>query len=842
MKGIVTIAIFWLVCTPLAAQWNDNFSDNDFTSNPEWVGNGFDFIIENEVLRLNAPAVSADSYLSTPSDISLQAEWNFFIKLDFNPSSSNYVVVYLMADSENLNNVQNGYFIKIGGTPDEVSLYNVSGGSESLLIDGTDGRVGLSSVEVFVRVTREENGDWDLKTKLTGETNFVSEGTANDLTIKKSSHFGIYCKYTSTRSTKFYMDDITVTGNPYVDPDPPVLLSTSTPLNNAIKLIFNEAIDPLEAVNLTHYVLNNSINPIAVETISPDTFVLNFTSDLELINTLEIKSLPDLVGNELDTIVQVLFIDPSPYSYRDLIINEIFPDPSPQEDLPPFEFVELLNLSDRIIDLDGWHFADKSKFAEFTNHLIYPDSFLIICSNEAKAEYLLFGETVGTSIWPTLNNDGDALKLTDKNGVLIDSLTYSLDWYNDNSKDNGGWSLEQINPFSKCQGIFNWTASNSTTGGSPGKPNSNYSINTDFEAPEITQALVSDSLLEVWFSELVLPNTYVASILPGNLNAIIEINSPAKYSSVKLSSQLNVANLYTIKIPLEDCDGNKGTSVAILIPIAVPQIGDLIINELLFDPFSGGSDFVEVANTTMNYFNLKGFSIANETSSYLISDTTLLLKPIHFLAVSEDIVFLKNQYLAPDSSLHEADLPSMPNDEGVVLLKTNLGETIDSVNYSSSYHFSLISDVEGISLERISPKEESTTKDNWRSAAQTVGFATPGYVNSQSKTPSKEGKITVYPEILTPNNDGQADFCQVLFALDEQSQAITIRVYNINGQLVKTIASNAIIPPEGFFTWDGTDQQGGVLPTAHYIIISEVITSDGRTLTFRNKVVVANGF
>jgi len=167
---------------------------------------------------------------------------------------------------------------------------------------------------------------------------------------------------------------------------------------------------------------------------------------------------------------------------------------------------------------------------------------------------------------------------------------------------------------------------------------------------------------------------------------------------------------------------------------------------------------------------------------------------------------------------------------------------IDSIIYNKDYHFSLIDNVEGISLERISFSEPSTSKSNWRSAAESTNYATPGYKNLQSRAPSSEGTITLSPEVITPNNDGQADFTQIGYSLDGLSQTISISVYNLQGQLIKTIANNSIIAPSGFFTWDGTNQQGGVLPTAHYIIVSEIITSDGRILTFRNKVVVANGF
>ncbi len=843
MKGIFIIAILFGVYTPLFSQWSDDFSDNEFTSNPAWFGKTTDFIVDGEILRLNAPAVTSTSYLSTNSDISLEATWNFYVKLDFNPSSSNYIKVYLMADSLNLENTQNGYFVKIGGTLDEVSLYKVAAGLETVLIDGDDDRVDLGVVEINITVTRLANGDWELKSKLLGETSFVSEEIMNDLAVQQSTYFGVFCKYTSTRSTKFYVDDISVLGNPYIDNYPPKLASSFTPENRQIGLVFNEAMDTLEAKNLGHYTLNNTISAVNVTVIKPDSLLLKFNSDLALINTLEIELLPDLVGNTLDTLVQIVFVNPVPHIYRDVVINEIFPDPNPQEDLPAFEFIELLNISNKIIDLEGWQFTDGSKIATLESALIHPDSFLIICPKEAQNEYAILGETMGIANWPTLNNGGDSLKITNKLGVVIDSVSYLQSWYNDTAKDDGGFSLEQINPLSVCLGEFNWAASASNLGGSPGKTNTLYTINTDFEAPIITQALVTDSLVELWFSEPIVPHNYVGLIEPGELNPIFNVVNPAKFSSAYLLTKLSADKSYTIKIALEDCKGNGGMANANLILIAHPKKGDLLINELLFNPYTGGADFVELANATNNFFNLKGFSITNgETAGSIITDTTLIIAPNHYLAISENVLFLKNQYLAPDSSLFEADLPTMPNDEGIVVLKSNLGETVDSVFYSEDYHFSLISDVEGISLERISLTESSGNKDNWRSAAETIGFATPGYENSQSSTSSKTDKIVVTPKIITPNNDGQADYCQISFALEQKAQTISISVYTINGYLVYNVANNALISPNGFFTWDGTDQQGGILPTAHYIIVSEVVFSDGQTNIFRNKVVVANGF
>lgn len=840
-KGFFITTILVLVCNSLFAQWADNFDDGDFTNNLEWVGDTNNFIIESGVLRLNAPAQTGIAHLATSSDISLNASWRFLLTLDFNPSSSNYAMVYLMADVQDLNFVQNGYFVKVGGAPDEISLYKVVEGNETLLIDGVDGRVGLPTVEIEIIITRNSANKWEVKSKLAGEPDFTSEGNIVDSEVVSSAYFGVFCKYTSTRSTLFYFDDIIVLGSPFVDNEPPELLYYSTPTSSQILLAFSETLDTTSVIINTQFLLNNTETPTNIFALNSDTILISFNTKLEMDNSLEILAIPDVEGNLLDTMLQIVFIDPTPSNYRDIVINELFPDPNPQEDLPPFEFVELFNNTNRIIDLKGWEFTDGSKVATFSSVLVYPDSFLIICPVAAEVDFIPFGKTVGLDIWPALNNGGDALVITGNNGTIIDSLTYSSSWYNNAEKENGGWTLEQLNPASKCLGSFNWGASINEKGGTPGMVNSLYPINADFSPPQITQALLTETLAEVWLTEPVTNGLYQGVISSPLYNITFDLAEPSAYLKGTIEDVIHL-NTYNIEIYLQDCNGNTGIANSLLINIANPATEDIVINEILFDPYYGGSDFVEIYNNSDRYFNLKDYKFSNETSNSVITDTTLLLEPKHYLALSENIVFLKNEYLSPDSSLFKTELPTMPNNEGMIVLKSAKGIIIDSVVYNEDYHFSLIDDVEGVSLERISSAVSSISKDNWRSTAESFRYATPGYKNSQSREPVNKGVITVSPEIITPNNDGQSDYCQIGYSADSQSQTISISIYNLQGQLVKPIANNVLISPSGFFTWDGTNQQGGILTTAHYIIVSEIITSDGRVLTFRNKVVVANGF
>ena len=165
---------------------------------------------------------------------------------------------------------------------------------------------------------------------------------------------------------------------------------------------------------------------------------------------------------------------------------------------------------------------------------------------------------------------------------------------------------------------------------------------------------------------------------------------------------------------------------------------------------------------------------------------------------------------------------------------------IDHFIYSEDLHFDLLDDYEGISLERISPDAPTNNKSNWHSASQAVDFATPGSKNSQhTSVPENKNNISIAPKTFSPDNDGYNDVSLISYNLNTNGYTATLTIYDSDGRLVKVIANNELLGPNGFFTWDGTTKNGEKATIGIYIILFEAYTSTGETIAIKKTVVVA---
>src|SRR5262245_3368219 len=188
---ITLFVLLALLSENVVGQFADDFSDGNFTGQPAWSGDIAKFAVQSGRLRLSALAANGDAYLSTPSSAIQNGSWECYIQMDFNPSSTNFVRVFIVADKSNLNDNVRGYFVMAGNTTDEISLYGQDGSSSTKIIDGLDGRLNAAAVSVRIKVTRDSQSTWQLFSDTGAAGIYQLEGTGTDKTYLSSSFAGI---------------------------------------------------------------------------------------------------------------------------------------------------------------------------------------------------------------------------------------------------------------------------------------------------------------------------------------------------------------------------------------------------------------------------------------------------------------------------------------------------------------------------------------------------------------------------------------------------------------------------------------------------------------------------
>jgi hypothetical protein len=178
----------------------------------------------------------------------------------------------------------------------------------------------------------------------------------------------------------------------------------------------------------------------------------------------------------------------------------------------------------------------------------------------------------------------------------------------------------------------------------------------------------------------------------------------------------------------------------------------------------------------------------------------------------------------------------------IVLANKHDEEVIDRVFYKESLHFDLISNPEGVSLERIHFNRPSDDPTNWHSASQSSGFATPGYQNSQfmNDVARPDQWLTVEPELFTPDNDGRDDILAIYCSESEPGYVANIQVFDAKGKRVIYLVDNALMGMDNVYTWDGKNQAGSVVQTGIYVIFAQVFDLFGNVRAGKRACVLVN--
>ncbi|MBR4838859.1 MAG: lamin tail domain-containing protein [Paludibacteraceae bacterium] len=347
----------------------------------------------------------------------------------------------------------------------------------------------------------------------------------------------------------------------------------------------------------------------------------------------------------------------------------------------------------------------------------------------------------------------------------------------------------------------------------------------DEEPPTILKVEKSDTCVRLSFSERI-DSLQAACYMDGEpLSGFW--NASSTQLTLNFDSPLQRGVLHRLSLDgIVDMAGNRLKDTLLEVVLAEPlKQGDLIINELLFHPYQGGVDYVELYNRSGNYVNLGGLLLASYKSDTLLyaakrlPDRLLAPEEYVVLTTDSDAVCQFYDCQGNDVFLILEKLPAYGNSKGSVVLATRDSLVIDDFIYQESMHDELLKGKEGVALERVSPDSKE-----WVSASATSHFGTPGYRNSSVSSGLEEVRLA--QEVCYPQR-GEEGGIRLSYSFSQPGYFAYVSVFNLNGVCVRHLLQNQLLGTSGEIEWDAKSDNGVLQPIAPYIILFEAHNAQG---------------
>jgi len=866
-KNIYKFIFYLLIFTSFESKGQFMFIDNfengqfgDWENTVQWsISNQFP-VAGKYSLRQAVTGVRSSSYINRKiTDTGFNTG---LITWDFKLKNGNWIFgateqfsFYLIADKSDVT-TSNGYAIGVNLTGEDnlLKLCRMEGGKAVQDIIQTDlvWKAGmLSEIEVT-----HEYGIWKVRYKNGTLDAWSQQKAGNEKLMNFSfSNIGLFYKFNTSHGGQIWVDDVSMS---YKN-NSPAIHEVRSIGRSQLLVLFSEPISPSSILQTDNYKVKtaggNNVSVMSVRKAAGDTagVYLQLGNFNQMNMHLTIDNLVDLDGAGLSEKELDFTFIPTAQS-GDVVFNEIMADPTPVVKLPNAEYLELKNTSVFPMNLKNWILEVNGKKKILPDKAIVSGSYLILGGTGSSSIFGSYGACLEVS-GLSLANDGINLQLFSATAELIDSFNYKPAMHRE-GLSGGGHSLERIDPMRTCGAESNWETSTSTNGGTPGIGNSVFRNNIDSVSPTISSVVVTNpGLLEVVVSEMPDRKSKAGNIfsylpsLPAP-DSILFDRTNLKYSIYFPKGAISNGVIYDLTISgLTDECGNISPFEHREFWHYLPTAGDILINEVLFNPFPGGVDFVEVFNHSGKKIKLDEIYLGSRDndqkikSIYPLSGKSEIMFDGQYAAFTSDsTALLKSYYSTCPSCIFEmVKFPACNLDEGwVVLLNKEMG-VIDEFHYLEGMHHPMITDVKGISLERNSFSKPSDDLSNWHSASASVGFATPGYQNSTFEIIAKTSEIVTFePKIFSPNDDGINDRFLIKLAPGESGLIVNIRIYNESGLEIRRLANNLMIGAQDVIEWDGTTENHRKATLGIYIVQVELFGLHSGKRQFKSVCVITD--
>jgi hypothetical protein len=263
--------------------------------------------------------------------------------------------------------------------------------------------------------------------------------------------------------------------------------------------------------------------------------------------------------------------------------------------------------------------------------------------------------------------------------------------------------------------------------------------------------------------------------------------------------------------------------------------GTLRVSEIMADPQPGEAEWIELVNAWSGSVDLTGwkFSDRDTSAARTITDGSfsvaaggyaVLVSKESFVAGHPDIARL---CLVPER------FPGLNDDSDAVVLYDPGGKRIEAVRYRSP-----AGSGRGKSIERVRIEGRSDDPGNWHVSLSPDG-STPGFPNSLSGGLESTGnRLTADPNPFSPDGDGFEDAVVIDYSLPYGSMRTRIRIYDIQGRLIRSLKEGEVEESGGTALWDGLDADAEPAAIGRYIVYFEAVQVKGGRKTQSAKVIV----
>ncbi|MFH1195727.1 MAG: lamin tail domain-containing protein [bacterium] len=491
-----------------------------------------------------------------------------------------------------------------------------------------------------------------------------------------------------------------------------------------------------------------------------------------------------------------------------VVINEIMYDP--ENDEP--EWIELFNNSDRTVNLKNWTVSDLLSTPRKTtivksNLYVSPHGYLVLSADSTIMQHhLSIPSDVVVVSFASLNNSGDGVILIDEKNLTIDSVSFVTDWGGEN-----GFSLERKNIAGLSNDPANWGSATDPERSTPGRMNSISPKQNDLSIQSISvnpaYPVVGDNIfvtvvvknsglitaagfsLKIFYE----PTPGIVELLSEFSNAILA-SGESKIFVTDKSFVLNQATLISAQIIFGLDENISNNSAELNVVPGFPK-NAVLINEFMYDPFAGGSEWIEFVNNTAGDINIKGWYVSDllssPTKNVICTNDVIIGAGKYFVVASDTGAFKK--HFPHEIVLFDVNFGTLGNTSDGIMIIDPRNAVIDSLKYSDDWGGG-----DGYSLERIFSDVLSTDSTNWYPSLNIKG-ATPGEINSVQGLSDYDNLDVIVNEIMFDPDGSNSEFVEFYNKTDKFIEIGGWTIEDEAGNIYPLSKSKMEIAPHQYF-------------------------------------------